>query len=481
MDSHLVTIEVGVKASTHQRVEADGLTLDQTGLEGLDTQTVQRRSTVEQDGVSFENILKDFPHDRFFAVDNLLGALDGLDKAALKEFADDVWFEELCGHVFGQTALMHAKLRTDDDDRTAGVVDALTEQVLTEATLLTLEGVGERLEGAVAFRLDAGNLATVVEERVDGFLQHALLVAHNDFGGLDFDQSFQTVVADDDTTVEFVDVGRSKATAVERYEGAQVRRNDRDEVHNHPLGTVVHTTGLHGTLRLTERLNDIQALEGVLFASHGGFMRGFGAQFIAEFVKVELGEELVESLGAHAGDELVGVAVGKLGVLLGQRILDVIVFLFGQQVEFLYGHLVEHSLTGLQDDVFLIVDDLVELLGGDIEQSTNLVGERAEEPDVCDGHDEFDVSHALTTDFLLGHFDAATVADNAFVADAFVLAAVALPVAGRAEDAFAEQSVAFGLVGAVVDGLRFRHLAIGATLDGLRRSKADGDGIEIGL
>ena len=213
---------------------------------------------------------------------------------------------------------MHAKFRTDDDDRTAGIVDAFTEQVLTEATLLTLEGVGERLEGAVAFRLDAGNLAAVVEERVDGFLQHALLVAHNDFGGLDFDQSFQTVVADDDTTVEFVDVGRGEATAVERYEGTQVRRNDRDDVHNHPLGTVVHATGLHGTLRLTERLNDIQAFEGVLFASHCSFMRGFGAQFIAEFVKVELGEELVESLGAHAGDELVGVAVGKLGVLLGQ-------------------------------------------------------------------------------------------------------------------------------------------------------------------
>ena len=35
------------------------------------------------------------------------------------------------------------KLRTGDDNGTTGVVDALTEQVLTEAALLALEHVGQ--------------------------------------------------------------------------------------------------------------------------------------------------------------------------------------------------------------------------------------------------------------------------------------------------------------------------------------------------
>ena len=44
--SHLVTIEVGVETGTHQRVQTNGLTFDKFRLEGLDTKTVQRRSTV---------------------------------------------------------------------------------------------------------------------------------------------------------------------------------------------------------------------------------------------------------------------------------------------------------------------------------------------------------------------------------------------------------------------------------------------------
>ena len=206
VDSHLVAVEVGVEAGTDEGVQADGLTLDKAGLEGLDTQTVQRRSTVQQDGVTLEDVLEDFPHHRFLAVYDALGALDGLDETALEELADDIGLEEFGGHVLGETALVHLQLGADDDDRTAGVVDTLTEEVLTEAALLALEGVGERLEGAVAFGLHAGNLAAVVEEGVDRLLQHALLVAHDDFGGLNLDEAFQTVVADDDAAVELVDI-----------------------------------------------------------------------------------------------------------------------------------------------------------------------------------------------------------------------------------------------------------------------------------
>ena len=52
-------------------------------------------------------------------------------------------------------------------------------------------------------------------------------------------------------------------------------------------------------------------------------------------------------------------------------------------------------------------------------------------------------AHAVTTDFCPRDFDAALVADHTFIADAFVLTAVAFPVLGRAKDAFAEKAVPF--------------------------------------
>ena len=43
--------------------------------------------------------------------------------------------KQLERHLLWQTALVQLELRTDDDDRAAGVVDALAEQVLAEAAL----------------------------------------------------------------------------------------------------------------------------------------------------------------------------------------------------------------------------------------------------------------------------------------------------------------------------------------------------------
>ena len=71
------------------------------------------------------------------------------------------------------------------------------------------------------------------------------------------------------------------------------------------------------------------------------------------------------------------------------------------------------------------------------------------------GNHKFDVAHALATYFLFGHFNTTSVADNAFVADALVLAAMAFEVLDGTENALAEEAVALRLVGAVVDCFRF--------------------------
>src|SRR5262249_58495687 len=61
---------------------------------------------------------------------------------------------------------------------------------------------------------------------------------------------------------------------------------------------------------------------------------------------------------------------------------------------------------------------------------------------------------------------------------ALVLAARALVILGRPEDAGTEQAVALGLEGAVVDGLRLLHLAVRPVADLLTRGQLDPDGIE---
>ncbi len=118
VDSHLVAVEVGVECRTCEWVELDCLAFDHLGLEGLDAETVKSRCTVEKHGVAFHHMLEDIPYDGLLAVDDLLGALDSLDDAALDELADHERLVELGSHVFGDAALVHLELGTNDDNRT---------------------------------------------------------------------------------------------------------------------------------------------------------------------------------------------------------------------------------------------------------------------------------------------------------------------------------------------------------------------------
>ena len=76
-------------------------------------------------------------------------------------------------------------------------------------------------------------------------------------------------------------------------------------------------------------------------------------------------------------------------------------------------------------------------------------------------------------------FHTAFVADHAAVLHALVLAAEALPIGYRTEDAGAEQSVALGFKGAIVNGLWLGDFAMRPAADFFRRCQTDADGIEI--
>jgi hypothetical protein len=69
--------------------------------------------------------------------------LDGRDQPPFLELVVDERLEQLERHLLRQPALIQLQLGTNDDDRPAGIVDALAEQVLAEAPLLALERVGQ--------------------------------------------------------------------------------------------------------------------------------------------------------------------------------------------------------------------------------------------------------------------------------------------------------------------------------------------------
>ena len=320
MHGHLVTVEVGVERAADERVDLDGLALDQLRLEGLDAEAVQRRCAVEQHRVLHDDLFEHVPDHRVAretgrrALHHPLGGLDVLGVGEVDQPLHHERLEQLQRHHLRQTALVQLELRTGHDDRAAGVVDALAEQVLAEPALLALEHVGQRLQRPVARAGDRTTAAAVVEQRVDGLLEHPLLVVDDDLGRAEVEEPLEPVVAVDHPAVEVVEVrGREPAT-VELHHRAQVRRDDRDGVEHHALGLVAG---------LAERVDDLEPLErpDLLLALAGG--DGL-AQRLDLGGDVEVLEALLDRRGAHVALEVLAEPVLHLPVqhLVAHEVLD---------------------------------------------------------------------------------------------------------------------------------------------------------------
>jgi hypothetical protein len=81
------------------------------------------------------------------------------------------------------------------------------------------------------------------------------------------------------------------------------------------------------------------------------------------------------------------------------------------------------------------------------------------------------VAHAFPSDLGSGNFHSTAVADNTFISDLLVLAAIAFPVFGGPEDPLAEKAILLGTERTVVDGFWLCHFTVGPLLDLLWRSK----------
>src|SRR5438874_12703561 len=91
---------------------------------------------------------------------------------------------------------------------------------------------------------------------------------------------------------------------------------------------------------------------------------------------------------------------------------------------------------------------------------------------------ELDMAHAVAAHLRQGDLDAALLTDDAAVLHPLVLAAQALVILDRPEDAGAEQPVPLRLEGAIVDRLGLLDLAVGPGADALRAGDRDPDLVE---
>ena len=138
MDSHLVTIKVGVKRGANQRVKLDRFAFDQNRFKRLNAQTVKRRRAVQQHWMLADHLIKDIPNFLTLLLDPLFRLLQGHRKTLGIKTRIDERLEQFERHFLWQTALMQFQFWTSHNYRTARIIDALTQKVLAETALLAL-------------------------------------------------------------------------------------------------------------------------------------------------------------------------------------------------------------------------------------------------------------------------------------------------------------------------------------------------------
>ena len=195
-------------------------------------------------------------------------------------------------------------------------------------------------------------------------------------------------------------------------------------------------------------------------------MPGSGFEFLfqlrGQLFQVNLRQQFLDVFRADTGIEIIFVFFAHIGIVL-----------IRQHLLFL-----QRGATGVYHDILGEIQHLLQLAGGHIQDKSHARRNALEIPNVRYRRCQFDMTHALTAHFRAGNFYATAFTHLAFVADAFVATAMALPVFGRPENLLAEQAVPFRFEGAIVDGFRLQHLAVGPAANLLRRGQPNTNGIK---
>ena len=128
------------------------------------------------------HVFQDIPHLGHFLLHQFFGGFDGRGQAQHFQLVENKRLEQFQRHFFRQAALMQTQVRAHGNHRTAGVIHAFTQQVLTETAAFTFNHVGQRFKRAFVGAGHRFAATAIVEQGIHRFLQHAFFVAHDDVG-----------------------------------------------------------------------------------------------------------------------------------------------------------------------------------------------------------------------------------------------------------------------------------------------------------
>ena len=397
------------------------------------------------------HLLQDVPNFGTFLFHHPLRGLDGGGVTVFFQLRIDERLEQLQRHLLRQAALMELQFRPHHNHRTARIIHALAEQVLTEAALLALQHIGKRLQRTLIGARNRTTTPAIVKQRIHRFLQHALFIAHDDIGRTQFNQPLQAVVAVDHAAIEIIQIRCRKAPTIQRHQRAEFRRNDRHHIQDHPLRM---------RARFGEAFNQLQPLHQLLALGFRCRFLQFGAQGHAFLLKLNPAQHLLHGFRADADTE------GILAEFIQLRLI----LIFVQQLMQL-----EIREARFQHHIAFEVQNLLKLLQRHIHHEAHARRQGLQEPDMRDGARQFDMAHAFAAHLGQRDFHAAFFANNAAELHPLILAAKALIILDRAKDPRAEKPIPLRLEGAVIDGFRLLDLAIGPGPDLLRARHGDLD------
>ena len=234
MNRHLVPVKVGVVGNTNQRVNLDGTSLHQHRFKSLDPQAMQRGSAVQQHRVILDHLFKNIPDLGTDFLHHALGALDVMNQLVIDQPLHHKGLEQLQGHLLGQAALVEFQVRADNDHRAARIIDPLTQEILAKAALFAFKHIAQGLQGAIPRTGHRPASPAVVDKRINGFLEHSLLVADNNIGSPQVEKPLQAIVAVNYPAVEIIQIRCGKTAPVQLDHGSQVGRDYRNNIEDHP-------------------------------------------------------------------------------------------------------------------------------------------------------------------------------------------------------------------------------------------------------
>ena len=103
--------------------------------------------------------------------------------------------EQLYRHLLGQTALVYLKLGPYDNNRSTGIVNTLSQQILTETPGFSLKHIRKGFERPVSGACYGPAAAAVIDKRVHRFLKHSLLIPYDYVRRAEIEKPLKTVIS----------------------------------------------------------------------------------------------------------------------------------------------------------------------------------------------------------------------------------------------------------------------------------------------